>query len=175
MRRLLAVLLVLLCVPAIASAAFSKGTWTGTGKVPAAPQAKDRRFNLKVHLERGECRKVTGIDATGNPKTEEVRGVCASFRDKSSYQVKCTFKSGVTVADTVAPPSGYVMGRGGVYSVTEKTDAKSPNTYRRVTNTVRISFKGKRATGVARYRSEQGGLPGESVCVGEMSIRLRHR
>ncbi len=162
MRRLLVVLLVLACAPAVASAAVSKGTWSGKG-------------GLKARVAKGDCKKLDGMDETGNPKTKEVRGVCLDFQGGHSYQAKCTFPSGVTVEQTVTAPSGYVVARNGVYNVTEKTDNKTPNTYRRVTNSVRITFRGKRATGVATYKSAQGGLPGESTCEGKMTIKLRHR
>ncbi len=162
MRRYLVVLGVLLCLPAVASAAFSKGDWTGKG-------------GLKAHLARGECKKPDGMDATGSPQTKQVRGLCLNFRDGHSYEAKCTFPSGVSARITVAAPSGYVVSRNGVYKVTERTDRKAPNSYQRATNSVRITFKGKRATGVATYRSAQGGVPGESTCAGEKTIKLRHR
>ena len=53
--------------------------------------------------------------------------------------------------------------------------APSPNSYQRITTSVRITLRGKRGSGVATYKAAQGGVPGESTCEGRMNISLKHR
>ncbi|HEV2786696.1 MAG TPA: hypothetical protein VGV67_09935 [Solirubrobacteraceae bacterium] len=176
MHRILVILALCLCVPATAIAAYSKGAWNGTGKVPGAKDAKDRTVRLAANVARRECKKLTGMDATGNPETKQVRGTCFAFRGRSSYQVTCTFASGAPdIEETVTPPSDYVIGKGGAYSVSERSKSTNPQATRDVTNSVSITLRGKRATGAATYRSRQSSLAGDVTCAGRMNITLRHR
>lgn len=175
MRRIIAVLIVCLCLPAVALAAYSKGSWSGTGKVPNAESTSFRTVKLKADVGRRECKKLTGIDETGVPETKQVRGMCFAFRGGHSYQAQCKFASGTELEQTVTPPSDYVIGRGGVYSVDERTKIDNPSRRQEVSNRIRLTLRGKRATGKATYRSEQFSAGGNGVCTGTMNISLRHR
>jgi hypothetical protein len=176
MRRSVVVLLLTLGVPAVAAAAYPTGTFSGSGKVPGASKAEDRTVPLEAVVRKGECKRHVGLDETGNPETKQVRGTCLSFSGRASYQVTCTFASGARPTEqTVGLPSGFVVNARGVLAVDLKSRSDNRQATSRTSNGLKLTLRGRRATGTATYRSTQSSLAGDSVCEGKMTISLRRR